>query len=130
MEQVRKQDPKFTAFVPQTAADAVDRYIRCRKNGLKPMLIPECLIECAKGLPGKELGMFEDWIINPNSSDMNKLDLVPDKIACENEKIYLEAVERVETKFPPLPMPSDDEKQLMEQPDSRLLEDRLHTLST
>ena len=42
MENVRKQDPTFTNFVPATAAEAVDRYVRCRKNGLKPMLVPEC----------------------------------------------------------------------------------------
>ena len=130
MDQVLRSDPTFTAFVPRTAADAVDRYTRCRKNGLKPMLIPECLIECAKGLPEKELGMFEDWVINPNSSSLDKLDLVPDTIAGENEKIYLENLKRVEAALPPLPLPSDDEKQLTEQPDSRSPEDRLRTLST
>ena len=68
MENVRKQDPTFTNFVPRNAAEAVDRYVRCRRNGLKPMLVPECLIECAKGLDAKQLDMFENWIINPNGS--------------------------------------------------------------
>ena len=108
MEDVRKADPKFTGFVPRTAADAVDRYVRCRKNGLKPMLVPECLIECARGLNEEQLTMFEDWIVNPNSSSMDKMKLVPDTIAAETEKIYLENVKRVESELPPLPV--DDEK--------------------
>ena len=130
MEQVRKADPKFTDFVPRTATEAVDTYIRCRKNGLKPMLVPECLIECARGLPESEMGMFEQWIVNPNSKSMDKLTLVPDTIRAENEKIYLDNVKRMESELPPLPLASDDEKQLMEQPDSRLPEARLSTLST
>ena len=76
MEDVRKADPTFTGFVPRTAIEAVDRYVRCRKNGLKPMLVPECLIECAKGLSEPELGKFEDWIINPNG-DLSEVSLVP-----------------------------------------------------
>ena len=55
MNDVRKQDPTFTNFVPRTAAEAVDRYVRCRRNGLKPMLVPECLIACAAGLDAKQL---------------------------------------------------------------------------
>ena len=130
MEHVRKQDPTFTAFVPRTAAEAVDRYIRCRKNGLKPMLVPECLIECARGLPESEIAMFEQWVVNPNSESMDKLTLVPDTIRAENEKIFRENAKRMESELPPLPPASDDEKQLMEQPDSRLPEARLSTLST
>ena len=81
MQDVRKADPSFTKFVPTTAVEAVDRYVRCRKNGLKPMLVPECLIESAKGLSEPELGKFEDWIINPNGS-LDGVKLVPcDKIA-------------------------------------------------
>ena len=112
MDQVRKSDPKFTAFVPRTAAEAVDRYVRCRKNGLKPMLVPECLIECARGLNEEQLDLFEQWVINPNSSSMDDLKLVPDTIAAENEKIYLENLKRMESELPPLPlkMDVDDEK--------------------
>ena len=109
MEDVRKADPKFTDFLPRTAADAVDRYVRCRKNGLKPMLVPECLIECARGLPEKELGLFEQWIINPND-DFENMKLVPDTIRADNEKIYQANVKRVEAELPPLPLDVDDEK--------------------
>ena len=115
MEDVRKADPKFTGFVPRTAADAVDRYVRCRKNGLKPMLVPECLIECARGLNEEQLTMFEQWIVNPNSSSMAKMKLVPDTIRADNEKIYLENVKRVESELPPLPMDVDDEKVSLEE---------------
>ena len=107
MEDVRKQDPCFTNFVPRTAAEAVDRYGRCRKNGLKPMLVPECLIASAVGLRGVELDQFESWIINPNE-DLNDVELVPtDTIRKYNEKIYLDNVARV--MGPPLPA-EDDEK--------------------
>ena len=107
MESIRKQDPTFTNFVPKTAEAAVDRYVRCRRNGLKPMLVPECLIECAVGLPSAELDKFEAWIINPNG-DLDQLKLVPDDtIRMQNEMIYKENVRRLEaaapTDTPPLP---------------------------
>ena len=66
MEDIRKADPTFTGFVPRSAREAVDRYVRCRRNGLKPMLVPECLIACAAGLRHEQLELFESWIINPN----------------------------------------------------------------
>ena len=106
MQDIRKQDPTFTNFVPQSAAEAVDRYVRCRRNGLKPMLVPECLIACAAGLRGSELDKFEAWIISPNE-DLDRVKLVPDdSIRQHNEAIYRENLKRFET--PPLPMPCDE----------------------
>ena len=105
MQDVRKQDPTFTNFVPRTAADAVDRYVRCRRNGLKPMLVPECLIACAVGLKDRELDKFEKWIINPNA-DLDKVKLVrDDSIRLYNNKIYKENLQQFET--PPLPCISE-----------------------
>ena len=124
MEDVRKQDPCFTNFVPKTAVEAVDRYVRCRKNGLKPMLVPECLIKCAVGLSGYEMDKFEDWIINPNQ-DLYKAALVPDDtIRAQNEKTYEEILCRhlknAPTDTPPLPMElessQDDEKMIEVEP--------------
>ena len=115
MEDVRKQDPTYTNFVPKTAAEAVDRYIRCRRNGLKPMLVPECLITCAVGLTGAELDDFESWIINPNG-DLDNVELVPDDtIRLYNDAIYKENCMRLEANLetPPLPyehLETDDEK--------------------
>ena len=107
MQDVRKQDPTFTNFVPKTAAEAVDRYVRCRKNGLKPMLVPECLIACAGGLKGAELDKFESWIINPNA-ELDEVDLVPDDtIRAQNEKVYHANLLK---HTPPLPAEDDDEK--------------------
>ena len=126
MEDVRKSDPTFTGFVPRTAMEAVDRYVRCRKNGLKPMLVPECLIECAKGLDTKELDMFENWIINPNGS-LDEMDIVPcDQISRANEAEYIENCKRNNYEWgstlPPVPFGFvDDEKVdvvMKEQPDS------------
>jgi len=102
MQDVRKADPTFTKFVPRSAIEAVDRYVRCRKNGLKPMLVPECLIECAKGLSESEMGKFEDWIINPNGS-LDHVKLVPcDKIAHENESVYIENCKKYEELLSPV----------------------------
>jgi len=107
MQDVRKQDPTFTNFVPKTAAEAVDRYVRCRKNGLKPMLVPECLIACAGGLKGTELDKFESWIINPNE-DLDNVELVPfDSVRLANDAVYRENLLKHTT--PPLPA-QDDEK--------------------
>ena len=111
MLSLRKVDPTFTNFVPSTASEAVDRYVRCRNNGLKPMLIPECLIQCAVGLKGAELDKFEKWIINPNM-DLDTVKLVPSTaINAANDAIFEENCKRVEGAMqdeePPLP---DDEK--------------------
>ena len=114
MEDVRKQDPTFTNFVPRTAAEAVDRYVRCRRNGLKPMLVPECLIACAVGLKGRELDNFETWIINP-AADLSKVKLVrDDSIRLYNDKLYQENLQRLEEETPPLPCESEDEEKKME----------------
>ena len=118
MEDVRKADPKFTNFVPRTATEAVDRYVRCRRNGLKPMLVPECLIECAKGLDEKQLDLFEAWCICPDRS-LDNVKLVPaNTIRLANEAIYRENCKRLGE--PPLPLEKmeDDEKLTEEQPGS------------
>jgi len=121
MQDIRKQDPTFTNFVPRTAAEAVDRYVRCRRNGLKPMLVPECLIACARGLQGSELDKFENWIINP-TCDLDNVELVPmNSIREHNDAVFEENAARIEAgladEIPPLPrspsptsIPSDDEK--------------------
>ena len=115
MDLVRKSDPTFTNYVPRTAAEAVERFVRCRNNGLRPMLIPECLIECSRGLKGKELDMFESWMINPQG-DLDNVPLVPmHSIREANDKIYEENLARVSKDLsfssvglPPLPL--EDEK--------------------
>ena len=110
MQDVRKQDPTYTNFVPKTAAEAVDRYVRCRKNGLKPMLVPECLIACAGGLKGAELDKFEDWIINPNA-DLDEVDLVPfDSVRLANDAVYHANLLK---HTPPLPAGIDDDDEKM-----------------
>ena len=111
MEDIRKADPTFTGFVPRTALDAVDRYVRCRRNGLKPMLVPECLITCAAGLPHDQLALFENWIVNPNGS-LEGVELVPDdSIRASNEKVFRETEARVLAAIDSPPLPLEDEKQ-------------------
>ena len=111
MEDIRKADPTFTGFVPRTAAEAVDRYVRCRRNGLKPMLVPEGLIACATGLSPDELELFETWIINPNGS-LDHASLCPDRIAPANETLYKQTLKRL-GETPPLPMPTVKELQAL-----------------
>ena len=109
---VWKADPSFTNFVPKTAVEAVDRFTRCTRNGLRPMLVPECLIACARGLRGEEMDRFEAWMINP-SGDLAGVELVEDTAICDaNNKVFNEIAERVERQangdeLPPVPaMPS------------------------
>ena len=109
MLSVLKADPSFTNFRPQTAVEAVDRFVRCRRNGLKGYLVPECLIACAQSLPTSELSKFEAWIINPNA-DLSSLKLVEQKSICEsNDSVFKETLQRiedameVENEIPPLP---------------------------
>ena len=138
MEDIRKADPTFTDFVPHTAREAVDRYVRCRRNGLKPMLVPECLIACATALPPDQMALFETWIIHPNGS-LADVDLVPsDNIRKENERIFRETEARImKTEVPPLPLSlseseseSEDEKEPQEPQEPRASSDPDDTPST
>ena len=116
MNALRKVDPRFTNFSPATAEEAVDRYVRCRRNGLKAMLVPECLIQCSAALSAKELDKFEAWIINPEM-DMSNLDLVESvAINKANDAVHAETVARIEAdmlkSLPPLPLPSQEEEKM------------------
>ena len=120
MLSVRKQDPTFINFVPKTAEEAVDRYMRCKRRGLKPYLIPECLISCAQGLAPEELEKFEKWVIDPQGNTTD-VDLVEAKqLQIENDAVFEQCAQRVEQlisegkkdEVPPLPAPSDAERAL------------------
>ena len=123
MLSVRKQDPLFINFVPQTAEEAVDRYIRCKRRGLKPYLIPECLISCAQALNPTELEKFENWVVNPEGNADDKMDLVETKqMQADNAAVFEENAKRVErllladaAEVPPLPLPSLSELSLREE---------------
>jgi len=100
MEEVRKTDPTYVGFIPKTAAEAVDRFIRCRRNGLRAMMVPECLIKCARALTGSELQKFENWVINPHR-DLDDLDLVPSlEINKSNDAVYAENLRKAEAACP------------------------------
>ena len=125
MLSVRKQDPTFIEFVPRTAEEAVDRYVRCKNRGLKAYLIPECLIQCASGLNPTELEKFERFIINPDGYAENTAALVETtQLQADNARIFEEAAKRIEDKMqideiPPLPVPSLQELSL-EQDDEKM----------
>ena len=65
MEAVRRANPTFTNFKSNTAVDAVEQFGRMQRNGLAAQVIPEALIQCAKGLNDAQMDLFEQWIINP-----------------------------------------------------------------
>ena len=88
MEAVRRADPNFVGYRSRTAVDAVERFRRMQKNGFPPTMIPEALIECAKGLSGTETDMFTDWIICPN--DVKGIDAAI--ISRENLLVHKEMV--------------------------------------
>ena len=112
MENVLKADPSFVNFTPRTAVEAVDRFTRCQRNGLKAVMVPECLIRCARGLRGPELDLFEDWVINPN---------VPaDSIRAANEELYRETLRLRDgpSEVPPVPcVPNSDDEKMQEPSD-------------
>ena len=127
MLSVRKQDPLFINYVPKNAEEAVDRYVRCKRRGLKPYLIPECLITCAQGLSATELEKFENWIVNPEGNT-DGVELVETKqLQADNAAIFEANAKRVEgllqrgeelrsyplvtaPEIPPLPLPSPRER--------------------
>jgi hypothetical protein len=99
MLSVRKQDPLFINFVPKTAEEAVDRFIRCKNRGLKAYLIPECLIKCAQALDDVEGEKFESWIINPEGPPPEAGKLVRSDLNERNAKVFEESAKRVEQKL-------------------------------
>ena len=110
MKNLWKVDPTYTDYMARTAEEAVGRYVRCRNNGLKPMLIPECLIQCSRGLNEKELDRFEQWVINP-SEDLSEVDMVPANTIREaNDKVFAENLERLTAKLALEKVDEDDEK--------------------
>ena len=127
MLSVRKQDPLFINYVPKNAEEAVDRYARCKRRGLKQYLIPECLISCARGLSATEMEKFENWIVNPEGNT-DGVELVETKqLQADNAAIFEANAKRVEgllqrgeelrsyplvtaPEIPPLPLPSPRER--------------------
>jgi len=129
MLSVHKADPEFINFVPTTAVEAVDRYQRCKRRGLKAYLIPECLITCAQGLPADELEKFEKWIINPEGNVTDKMELIETKqLQLENAAVFAANALRVEQQLdetPPLPRPSIAEAALSMQDDEKVQEPQI-----
>ena len=117
MANLWKVDPTYTDYTARTAEEAVGRYVRCRNNGLKPMLIPECLIQCSRGLNEKELDRFEQWVVNP-SQDLSHVELVPEKSIREaNDRVFNENLERLTEKMAlDEKVDEDDEKRQLDVP--------------
>ena len=110
MLSVRLRDPSFVNFVPKNAEEAVERLARCRRNGLHPYMVPECIIECGKALSGQQLDLFEEYVVNPQGVDTENI--VPfDTVRLENENEHNRLVLLHEngSEVPPLPC-EDDEK--------------------
>jgi len=104
----RRADPTFTNWEPKTAYEAVDRFTRCQRNGLKAVMIPECLIKCSRRLPEPELDKFEEWIINPGGLDYSKA--VPDDSIRAQCAATFQAAVGNHNRVPPLPPVDADEK--------------------
>ena len=102
----RRANPSFTNWVPKSAFEAVDRFTRCQRNGLKALMFPECLIECSKGLPDAELDKFEDWIINPQGLDYSKA--VPDSTIAEANPVLFKEAEKRQVEDEKMPDADDD----------------------
>ena len=71
MSNFRKADPTFVNFVPHTCTEAIDLFVRHRKQGLPVHLFPECFVHCSRQLPDGELDMFHRWIVCPQG-DLQK----------------------------------------------------------
>ena len=111
MLSVRKQDPMFVNFVPKTAEEAVDRYMRCKRRGLKPYLIPECLIACAQGLPPDEMERFETWIVDPEGNTNMEMELVETKeMQRRNQQVFDDNAKRVEAELLKCSLDQEDEE--------------------
>ena len=68
MEDYRKSDPEYTAFVPRTASEAIDLFTRYRKLGVPPSQWPETFCHVSRALPDPELDRFHEWLVCPQGS--------------------------------------------------------------
>ena len=65
LEDYRKSDRNYTAFLPTSAAEAIDLFTRHRRLGVPVSLWPETFVHVARGLNDAELDRFQEWLVNP-----------------------------------------------------------------
>ena len=102
MEAVRRANPKFTNFKSNTAVDAVEQFCRMQRNGLSAQVIPEALIECARGLNDAQMDLFEQWIVNPEG-ELSAVDLT--QVDRENELLRQRLCAEAEARDRKIEMP-------------------------
>ena len=61
----RKADPKYTAFTPKTAAEAIDLFVRFRNLGVPVTQWPETFVSVSQALGPSELDLFREWLVCP-----------------------------------------------------------------
>ena len=104
MEDYRKSDPEYTAFVPTTASEAIDLFTRYRKLGVPPTQWPETFCHVARALPDPELDRFHEWLVCPQGSQAMT---GPTYVPCpEIEKVRVQLAAEADAR--------DDEKSLPE----------------
>ena len=104
-ENWRLADPEYVDFDPTTVQEAILKFRRLQRMGLKPWMYPEAMVTCARKLGEQEMGRFESWLINPSGE--------PDKNAVD-VRDFLKAQHDLDVKhgrFALLPMPENDEKE-------------------
>ena len=65
MEDYRKSDPDYTAFVPTSASEAIDLFTRYKRIGVPPSQWPETFCHVSRALPDSELDRFHEWLVCP-----------------------------------------------------------------
>ena len=67
MEDLYRADPRYTAFSPTTAKEAVELFHKTTNGWCASSwdFMPELMVRLAKDLPEQEVALFEQWIQNP-----------------------------------------------------------------
>ena len=65
MENWRLADPEYVDFEPSTVQEAILKFRRMQRMGLKPWMYPEAMVDCAKKLDNDGVAKFESWLVCP-----------------------------------------------------------------
>ena len=92
----RKADPKYTAWVPHTAEEAIDLFFRFKRGGLRPEHHPETFVWVSRALNVEEGEKFEEWLCAPQGvSDSTTMAYTVDpRIEAERLQLVKEAEAR------------------------------------
>lgn len=108
----RKADPKYTGFIPKTAAEAIDLFVRFRNLGVPVTQWPETFVSVSQALEPSELDLFREWLVCPQGEPRKDGQMYEPcaEIEAERRELARQADARDDEKLDRRARARDDEK--------------------